>query len=188
MTRNASSPSASWWPRTQANLFIWVPNWITLIGSSMVSQRLYVSKGRTLVCTMSLSWAGTNEYTLLVAAFHLRRGHSAGLHSLSMTDPFIIRHITVQFAESRICSPVRLPYDYRRQRQFAGFGSVIGTMWAVDGSETNDVIPSFYKPMIDDLGCQHYTRAARGLWMMMKKVDIPMDQRVLYIHLKAQSL
>ena len=69
--------------------------------------------------------------------------------------------------------------------QFAGFRSVIGTMWGVDDSETNKVIPTFYDLMVDDSGCLDYTRAARALWMTMKKVDIPMDQRMLYIHLGA---
>ena len=69
--------------------------------------------------------------------------------------------------------------------QFAGFRSVIGTMWAVDDSHTNQVISMFYELMIDDKGRLDYTRAARALRMTMKKVDIPMDQRILYIHLGA---
>ena len=69
--------------------------------------------------------------------------------------------------------------------QFAGFRSVIGTMWAVDDSQTNEVISSFYNLMIDDSGRLDYTRAARALRMTMKKVDIRMDQRILYIHLGA---
>ena len=69
--------------------------------------------------------------------------------------------------------------------QFTGFRSVIGTMWAVDDSETNKVISLFYKQMIDDSGRLDYTRAARALRMTMKKVNIPMDQRILYIHLGA---
>ena len=43
----------------------------------------------------------------------------------------------------------------------------------------------FYELMIDDKGHLDYTRAARALRMTMKKVDIPMDQRILYIHLVA---
>ena len=69
--------------------------------------------------------------------------------------------------------------------QFAGFRSVIGTMWGVDDSQTNKVISMFYELMIDDSGRLDYTRAARALRMTMKKVDIPMDQRILYIHLGA---
>ena len=69
--------------------------------------------------------------------------------------------------------------------QFAGFRSVIGTMWAVDDSETSKVISMFYNQMIDDSGRLDYTRAARALRMTMKKVDIPMDQRILYVHLGA---
>ena len=50
--------------------------------------------------------------------------------------------------------------------QFVGFRSVIGTMWAVD------------KPSRLD-----HTRAAFALTKTMKSVDIPFDQRILYIHL-----
>ena len=69
--------------------------------------------------------------------------------------------------------------------QFAGFRSVIGTMSAVDDSQTNKVISTFYDTMIDDSGRLDYTRAARALRMTMKKVNIPMDQRILYIHIGA---
>ena len=69
--------------------------------------------------------------------------------------------------------------------QFAGFRSVIGTMGAVDDSQTDAVISSFYKLMADDSGRIDYTRAARALRLTMKTVGITMDQRVLYIHLGA---
>ena len=52
--------------------------------------------------------------------------------------------------------------------QFVGFRSVIGTMWAVDESSRLD-----------------HTRAAFALTKTMKSVDIPFDQRILYIHLGA---
>ena len=67
--------------------------------------------------------------------------------------------------------------------QFVGFRSVIGTIWAVDDSETNKVTSLFYELMIDESGRLDYTPAARALRLMMKKVDAPMDQRVLYVHL-----
>ena len=69
--------------------------------------------------------------------------------------------------------------------QFAGFRSVIGTMSAVDDSQTNKIIPMFYDLMIDESGRLDYTRAARALRLTMKQVDVPMDQRILYIHLGA---
>ncbi|KAF8432777.1 CHAT domain-containing protein [Boletus edulis BED1] len=49
--------------------------------------------------------------------------------------------------------------------QFAGFRSVIGTMWVT--------------------GCLDHTRAAFALNKTMKSVRIPLDQRILYIHLGA---
>ena len=69
--------------------------------------------------------------------------------------------------------------------QFLGFRSVIGTMWAVDDGETNKMTSTFYKHMVDELGCLDYTRAAFALNKTMKTVNIPFDQRVLYIHLGA---
>ena len=58
-------------------------------------------------------------------------------------------------------------------------------MWGVDNSQTNKVVSTFYKLITDESGRLDYTRAARALWMTMKKVDIPMDQRILYIRLGA---
>ena len=70
--------------------------------------------------------------------------------------------------------------------QFAGFRSVIGTMWAVDDAETNKITSVFYENMKNESGNLDYTRAALALNRTMKKlVDIPFDQRVLYIHLGA---
>ena len=69
--------------------------------------------------------------------------------------------------------------------QFVGFRSVIGTMWAVDDGETNKITSTFYKHMVDESGRLDHTRAAFALNKTMKSVDIPIDQRVLYIHLGA---
>ncbi|KAH0827381.1 hypothetical protein J3R83DRAFT_4034 [Lanmaoa asiatica] len=70
--------------------------------------------------------------------------------------------------------------------QFAGFRSVIGTMWAVDDRHTNEITSMFYDHMVDECGCLDHTRAAFALNRTMKKVvDIPFDQRILYVHLGA---
>jgi CHAT domain-containing protein len=69
--------------------------------------------------------------------------------------------------------------------QFVGFRSVIGTMWAVDDSETNKITSTFYKHMVDESGRLDYTRAAFALNRTMRSVDVPLDQRILYIHLGA---
>ena len=69
--------------------------------------------------------------------------------------------------------------------QFAGFRSVIGTMWAVDDGETNKITSTFYKHMVDESGRLDHTRAAFALNKTMKSVRIPLDQRILYIHLGA---
>ena len=69
--------------------------------------------------------------------------------------------------------------------QFAGFRSVVGTMWSVADSPATKVASTFYKFMLDELDCLDYTRAAWALWKTLRTVDIPMDQRILYIHLGA---
>jgi CHAT domain-containing protein len=69
--------------------------------------------------------------------------------------------------------------------QFVGFRSVIGTMWAVDDSETKKITPTFYKHMVDESGRLDHTRAAFALNKTMRSVNIPLDQRILYIHLGA---
>jgi CHAT domain-containing protein/tetratricopeptide (TPR) repeat protein len=69
--------------------------------------------------------------------------------------------------------------------QFVGFRSVIGTMWAVDDGETNKITSMFYKHIVGESGRLDHTRAAFALNKTMKFVDIPLDQRILYIHLGA---
>ena len=69
--------------------------------------------------------------------------------------------------------------------QFAGFRSVIGTMWSVDDSAASKIALTFYKHMVYGSGRLDHTRAAFALNETMKSVDIPLDQRILYIHLGA---
>ena len=72
--------------------------------------------------------------------------------------------------------------------QFAGFRSVIGTMWAVDDAHTNEITSRFYDNMIDESGRLDHTRAALALHNTMRSLnssDIPFDQRILYIHIGA---
>ena len=69
--------------------------------------------------------------------------------------------------------------------QFVGFRSVIGTMWAVDDGETNKITSTFYKHMVDESGRLDHPRAAFALNKTMRCVNIPLDQRILYIHLGA---
>ena len=70
--------------------------------------------------------------------------------------------------------------------QFAGFRSVIGTMWAVDDAQANKITSVFYDIMMDEGGRLDHTRAALALNRTMQKlVDIPFDQRILYVHIGA---
>ena len=70
--------------------------------------------------------------------------------------------------------------------QFAGFRSVIGTMWAVKDDVALMITSRFYKNMIDECGYLDYTRAALALNRTIEEsVDIPFDLRFLYIHIGA---
>jgi len=75
--------------------------------------------------------------------------------------------------------------DLASAMQFAGFRSVIGTMWAVDDGETNKITSTFYRYMVDESGRLDHTRAAFALNKTMKSVHVPFDQRILYVHLGA---
>ncbi|KAN0094895.1 CHAT domain containing protein [Tylopilus felleus] len=69
---------------------------------------------------------------------------------------------------------------------FAGFRSVIGTKWAVDDGEAKRIATIFYEYMVDEEGQLNHTRAAFALNETMKKVvDLPLDQRVSFVHLGA---
>ena len=69
--------------------------------------------------------------------------------------------------------------------QFTGFRSVIGTMWAVDDAQTNKITSVFYRHMTGESGSLDHTRAAFALWKTMRSVNVPLDQRILYIHIGA---
>lgn len=69
--------------------------------------------------------------------------------------------------------------------QFAGFQSVIGTMWAVDDGTTEKITSTFYEHLVDASGRLDHTRAAFALNKTMKTADIPLDQRIVYIHVGA---
>ena len=72
--------------------------------------------------------------------------------------------------------------------QFAGFRSVIGTMWAVDDAHTDEITSRFYENMVDESGRLDHGRAALALHKTMRRVrssDVPFDQWILYIHIGA---
>ena len=71
--------------------------------------------------------------------------------------------------------------------QFVGFRSVVGTVWAADDSATSQFASTFYEHLVGDSGGLDHTRAAFALNQTMKSVNIPipLDQRILYIHLGA---
>ncbi|KAN0077991.1 hypothetical protein V8E55_010048 [Tylopilus felleus] len=70
--------------------------------------------------------------------------------------------------------------------QFAGFRSVIGTMWAVDDAHTNAITSEFYGRMMDERGRLDHTRAAQALHHTIRRMrgsDVPIDQQILYVHI-----
>ncbi|KAG2061040.1 hypothetical protein BDR06DRAFT_903510 [Suillus hirtellus] len=70
--------------------------------------------------------------------------------------------------------------------QFSGFRGVIGTMWAVDDNTARHMVKEFYDAMFS--GKIDCTNAARALNKASKAVDkdkVPMDQRVVFIHIGA---
>ncbi|KAG1821039.1 CHAT domain-containing protein [Suillus subaureus] len=70
--------------------------------------------------------------------------------------------------------------------QFSGFRGVIGTMWAVDDTTAHHMVKEFYGAMFS--GKINCTNAARALNKASKAVDkdkVPMDQRVVFIHIGA---
>lgn len=70
--------------------------------------------------------------------------------------------------------------------QFSGFRGVIGTMWAVDDTTAHLMVKEFYSAMFS--GKIDCTNAARALNKASKAVDkdkVPMDQRVVFIHIGA---
>jgi tetratricopeptide (TPR) repeat protein len=80
--------------------------------------------------------------------------------------------------------------------QFAGFRSVIGTMWAVDDGMARHMVRAFYECMFGGTGSMSdgaqerwdCTRAARALNRASKSVDknlVSIDQRIVFIHIGA---
>jgi CHAT domain-containing protein len=71
--------------------------------------------------------------------------------------------------------------------QFAGFRSVIRTMWAVDDAQTNTITTKFYENMLNGCGRLDHTRAALALQRTMNSLAgiVPLDQRILYVHIGA---
>ncbi|KAI6165836.1 CHAT domain-containing protein [Pisolithus thermaeus] len=70
--------------------------------------------------------------------------------------------------------------------QFAGFRSVIGTMWAVDDSTAQYMVKEFYKHMFNGNKSPDCTQAAKALNKASKTVDmnvVPIDQRIVFVHI-----
>ncbi|KAG1834907.1 TPR-like protein [Suillus subalutaceus] len=68
--------------------------------------------------------------------------------------------------------------------QFAGFRSVIGSMWSVDDDVARLVVSAFYGHLVDSSGRLDSTRAAAALHMAMKSLpkNIPLEQQIVFFH------
>ncbi|KAF8838030.1 hypothetical protein BDN67DRAFT_934483 [Paxillus ammoniavirescens] len=72
--------------------------------------------------------------------------------------------------------------------QFAGFRSVIGTMWPVDDTMAHAMVGAFYKNMFKGDDVPDCTNAAKALNVASKTVDkgvVSMEQRIVFIHIGA---
>ncbi|KIJ61220.1 hypothetical protein HYDPIDRAFT_31523 [Hydnomerulius pinastri MD-312] len=70
--------------------------------------------------------------------------------------------------------------------QFAGFKSVIATMWGVDDGYAHVMVKAFYKNMFE--GIPDYRRAAECLNKAANRDvvgSVPIDQRIVFIHIGA---
>ncbi|KAG2115019.1 CHAT domain-containing protein, partial [Suillus clintonianus] len=68
--------------------------------------------------------------------------------------------------------------------QFAGFKSVIGTLWVVDDAVAKHVFEAFYEKMFEK-GVMDCTKAARALNHATNgvKKKVPLEQRMVFIHI-----
>ena len=74
--------------------------------------------------------------------------------------------------------------------QFAGFRSVVGTMWEMEDKDGPRVAQVFYEEILKEEGdpTQRHKRAAEALWKvtrMMKEKGISMARWVNYVHIGA---
>ncbi|KAG1736576.1 CHAT domain-containing protein [Suillus lakei] len=70
--------------------------------------------------------------------------------------------------------------------QFCGFRSVIGTMWAVDDTTAHHMVKEFYDAMFTGkIDCRNAARALNKASKSVDKDKVPMDQRVVFIHIGA---
>ncbi|KAG2045945.1 hypothetical protein BDR06DRAFT_899999, partial [Suillus hirtellus] len=70
--------------------------------------------------------------------------------------------------------------------QFSGFKSVVGTLWEVDDAVTKHVVEAFYGYMFGDLkkgGVVDYTRAALNCATHAVKKKVPLEQRMVVVHI-----
>ncbi|KAF8841666.1 hypothetical protein BDN67DRAFT_966920 [Paxillus ammoniavirescens] len=71
--------------------------------------------------------------------------------------------------------------------QFAGFKSVIGTMWGVDDEFVHHIVTAFYRNMFDGSSKPDFKRSAECLNKAAKDIVevVPIDQRIVFIHIGA---
>ncbi|KAG0695132.1 CHAT domain-containing protein [Suillus ampliporus] len=70
--------------------------------------------------------------------------------------------------------------------QFSGFRSVIGTMWAVDDTTAHHMVKEFYSAMFSGkIDCRNAARALNKASKAVDKDKVPMDQRIVFIHIGA---
>ncbi|KAF9239427.1 hypothetical protein BU15DRAFT_61939 [Melanogaster broomeanus] len=71
--------------------------------------------------------------------------------------------------------------------QFAGFKSVVGTMWGVDDAFVHYMVTAFYRNMFESSKRPDFRRSAEYLNKAVKDIVdvVPIDQRIVFIHIGA---
>ncbi|KAJ3482824.1 hypothetical protein NLI96_g6720 [Meripilus lineatus] len=72
--------------------------------------------------------------------------------------------------------------------QFAGFKSVVGTMWGMDDRDGPQITAEFYRAMFSEEKSMDHTEAANALnaaVKKMKKNKVSVDRRAVFIHIGA---
>ena len=107
-----------------------------------------------------LSWGSNSEQVMRVCIRSPRwRVHNSTYQPVRFSQSWICLpafHTTVGDQES----PDEMIH-LATAVQFAGFRSVIGTMWAMDDSHTNKVISMFHELMMDEKGRLGYISVQR---------------------------
>ncbi|KAG2140508.1 CHAT domain-containing protein [Suillus bovinus] len=151
------------------------------------------TKSRALCALQDNTWLhfachGTQAYKEPFKSAFLMRDEPLSLLDITQTD--LSRH---EFAFLSACETA-VGDHYTPDEvihlaaglQFAGVKSVIGTLWKVNDNTVQRLVEAFYKNFCGD-GTMNSKRAARALHRAVQSLacdtDIPLDQRIVFVHI-----